>query len=174
MKKSIFSRGFTLVELLVVIAIIGILATLLLLQLNVARQKARDTKRVADVTQLRTAIELYYDDNGSYPTSAEYTAASLGKYLANSTALPKDPTLGTDYGYAYDGSSKPNKYQIWAQLENPGNQDSATAGVLGGDSDIISTGWGGSNGTGKVDGTKEGGTSGKCTTGDCVFDLGVQ
>ena len=58
------SRGFTLVELLVVIAIISVLATLLLLQLGVARAKARDAKRIADTNQVRSALELYFDDNG--------------------------------------------------------------------------------------------------------------
>ena len=67
-KKLKKSKGFTLIELLVVIAIIGVLSTLILLQLNVARAKARDAKRIADINQLRTAVELHLDERGgSYP-----------------------------------------------------------------------------------------------------------
>lgn len=60
-------KGFTLVELLVVIAIIGLLATLAIVALNSARAKARDAKRVGDVKQVQTALELYFNDEGGYP-----------------------------------------------------------------------------------------------------------
>ncbi|OGY45023.1 MAG: hypothetical protein A3A24_02510 [Candidatus Buchananbacteria bacterium RIFCSPLOWO2_01_FULL_46_12] len=60
-------KGFTLIELLVVIAIIGLLSTLAVVALNSAREKARDAKRVADVKQVQTALELYYNDASSYP-----------------------------------------------------------------------------------------------------------
>ena len=73
MKKA---KGFTLIELLVVIAIIGLLSTLAVVALNNARQKSRDAKRVSDVKQVSTALELYFADNNGYPTAS--TAITLG------------------------------------------------------------------------------------------------
>ncbi|MFA5644177.1 MAG: type II secretion system protein [Patescibacteria group bacterium] len=67
--------GFTLVELLVVIAIIGILATLAIVSIQNTRSKARDTKRIADIKQIQTALELYFNDNGSYPVSTSVTSS---------------------------------------------------------------------------------------------------
>ena len=69
-------KGFTLIELLVVIAIIGLLSTLAVVALGSARQKARDSKRLADLKQIQTALELYYTDLSAYPTAA--TAVTLG------------------------------------------------------------------------------------------------
>lgn len=62
-------RGFTLLELLVVIAIIGLIATIAVAFLDNARAQARDTRRLADINNLRDALELYYDENGNYPCS---------------------------------------------------------------------------------------------------------
>lgn len=64
-------KGFTLIELLVVIAIIGLLSTLAVVALNNARQKARDARRLSDVKQIQTALELYYNDVGIYATSTD-------------------------------------------------------------------------------------------------------
>jgi type II secretion system protein G len=70
-------KGFTLIELLVVIAIIGLLASVVLLALNSARAKSRDAKRLADVRQLASAFELFFNDRSSYPTTGYGTSALL-------------------------------------------------------------------------------------------------
>ena len=60
-----------MIELLVVIAIIGILAAVVLVSLNSARDKANDAAAVAQLSQLRSQAELYYTDNNAYNTGAE-------------------------------------------------------------------------------------------------------
>ncbi len=59
-----------MVELLVVVAIIGLMAAVALVALNSARQKARDARRVADIRQVQTALEMYYSDANGYPSGA--------------------------------------------------------------------------------------------------------
>ncbi|NCN25789.1 prepilin-type N-terminal cleavage/methylation domain-containing protein, partial [Candidatus Falkowbacteria bacterium] len=60
-------QAFTLIELLVVIVIIGVLATLATVAVSSARGRARDAKRVSDLKQISTALEMYYADYFSYP-----------------------------------------------------------------------------------------------------------
>jgi len=77
--------AFTLIELLVVIAIIGLLATIAVISLNNARAKARDAKRVADIKQVQTALELFYNDQGRYPNTTEFTSGSIYSTSTNGT-----------------------------------------------------------------------------------------
>ena len=177
-KVSNKEKGFTLVELLVVIAIIGVLATLLLLQLGGARGKARDAKRIADITQLRTAIEQYFDDNtGTYPPMSLYDPSDpLKAYIgAGRMANTTDPLDQAHYGYATAPlvSGKVLRYQVWAELEvgNP---------ALKTDDDITTTGW--TVRTGGRMGVLTNGAdpaSGQCADNDlsnanCVFDVGLK
>lgn len=80
-------KGFTLVELLVVIAIIGILAAVGVTALSGARTKARDAKRVADMKQVQSALELYFSDQASYPIGmADGSGMALGALTDCTTA----------------------------------------------------------------------------------------
>lgn len=73
--NKLSERGFTLIELLVVIAIIGTLSSVVLASLNTARGKGRDARRVQEVRQIHTALELYNISNGTYPVLTPITAA---------------------------------------------------------------------------------------------------
>ncbi|MCX6792878.1 MAG: prepilin-type N-terminal cleavage/methylation domain-containing protein [Candidatus Falkowbacteria bacterium] len=114
-KKS----GFTLIELLVVIAIIGVLSTMAIIALGNARTKARDSRRLADIKQISTALELYYSDNNTYPTlitpGNSLQAPNGGTIYMNT--IPSNPTprndgncSNIDYNYSYITTS--NTYNI--------------------------------------------------------------
>lgn len=106
-------KGFTLIELLVVIAIIGLLASVVLLALNSARSKSRDAKRLADVRQMVSALELFYNDANGYPAStASLTASS---YIGALPTVPSPADGGcaaasNAYTYAGSGTVAGNLY----------------------------------------------------------------
>jgi general secretion pathway protein G len=101
--------GFTLTELMVVIFIIGLLATVVMINVLPSQDRAMETKAKADIAVLETALEQYRLDNLSYPTTGDGLQAltqappSLvqperyrrGGYVKN---LPQDP-WGRPYQY---------------------------------------------------------------------------
>lgn len=140
-------KGFTLIELLVVIAIIGLLATIAVVALNAARESARDSKRIADVRQVQTALEMYYNAKSSYPIcTAAHRVSVIDDQLINicnaidfeDTYLPGldnivDPQgslvtctaaapTGCDYGYF----TELDEYRVYFFTE--GDSGSLTAG----------------------------------------------
>jgi len=66
--RKLSKKGFTLIELLVVVAIIGILATVVVVNLSGAQKKARDAKTTADISSVQSALLIYFVDKGAYPS----------------------------------------------------------------------------------------------------------
>jgi type II secretion system protein G len=120
-------RGFTLIELLVVVSIISLLSSVVMSSLNLARAKARDARRAAEVKQLKTAIEMYHNDNGVYPMAGAdnntgYPVAGLGAQLnPYIKRIPADPTVGAwQYVRAAPNDPAGYKYGLYIYREATG------------------------------------------------------
>jgi prepilin-type N-terminal cleavage/methylation domain-containing protein len=93
-------KGFTLIELLIVVAVIGVLSGLVISVINAGafRARSRDAQRIADLSVIQTALELYFSDTRQYPLasvdgidgSSDILSTLLESegYLGN---VPKDP-----------------------------------------------------------------------------------
>jgi len=130
-------KAFTLIELLVVITIIGILAGLIIVNVSKARAKARDAERKSDISAIAVALELYYDDNGEYPSDRTegYGGVSstdsgwsqlendLRPYLPG--GLPKDPLNGKWITNPCD-KYRPLRYVYWDRNLITGSSNGAS------------------------------------------------
>ena len=117
-------KGFSLIELLVVIAIIGLLSSLAVVNLNSARGKARDAKRVSDVKQLALLIEMAATSNatGAYQGVLPANCDSPGELTVDC-----DDGTGTfedqDWSLFYD----PSRLDAGTPLDGPCTNDSIAA-----------------------------------------------
>lgn len=137
-------KGFTLIELLVVISIIAVLSTLSIVSLGNARQKSRDTRRVSDIRQIQTALEMYALNrtDGLYPVTS---SANIQGLCLDDTGLvptcvgavfmkkiPSNPTpSGTNYIYNSDGMNYTLTYWLEGKTGSfPAGAATATPGGM--------------------------------------------
>jgi general secretion pathway protein G len=80
-------EGFTLVELMVVIVILGLLATIVIINVVPALDTASVQKAQTDIQTIDGAVQQYYVDNRRYPTTQEGLAA-LRPYLRRVSSDP--------------------------------------------------------------------------------------
>jgi len=131
-------KAFTLVEMLIVVVIIGILASALIPRLTWAQARARDAARQWNLTQLATALNVYFSDNWSYPDGWLCVSDLRDDLIPNYIkTIPTDPqrqriTYGTkpggctswDYAYAWltrNGAARAGMVVI-ANTESPGKK----------------------------------------------------
>lgn len=109
------TKGFTLVELLVVIAIIGLLASVVVVSVGAAREKARDATRLSDMDSIRTAVELYRDGNDGLAPAQGQEETDLAPYL---DPFPTDPSSGV---YTYYNTGDDDTFAVEFTTEQDSN-----------------------------------------------------
>ena len=133
MKKG--EEGFSLTEIMVAVFIMGLLATVVLINVLPARDSAMVQKAKTDIRSFESALEQYRLDMLDYPenrvglqalidepTNAEQAGRYReGGYLTR-VSLPKDP-WGNDYQYRYPGeNSRVDIFSLGAD-GRPGGED---------------------------------------------------
>jgi general secretion pathway protein G len=98
-------KSFTLIELLVVIAIIGLLASIVVVNVNSARDKAKAAKTRGDLDAFRQALTLYESDNETFPCDGEGSVASclLAALSPYASSLPSQDSWGNNYQWHNPG-----------------------------------------------------------------------
>lgn len=125
-------KGFTLIELILVMALLAILAIMLIGNFNAVLKKGRDAQRKNDLAQIQKGLELYYEDNKTYPT---FTAIFGKKLCKNANCAqgdtsymiktPNDPS-SSKYIYIYSPAPVQNNtssyYYLYSYIENDQDQ----------------------------------------------------
>lgn len=114
--------GLSLIEIMVVMVIIGLLATIIVINVLPTQNRAMQEKARADVGQLENAVEMYRLTLNAYPTTDDGLEALVtapddprdaarfpeGGFI---NRLPEDP-WGNEYQYLYPGEY--GRFDVWS------------------------------------------------------------
>ncbi|MFW5857082.1 MAG: type II secretion system major pseudopilin GspG [Planctomycetota bacterium] len=105
------TAGFTLVEIMVVVVILGILASVVVVNIHGHADKAKREAARSSIQSILQAVQLFKLDTGKYPSTSEGLEALVkdpgvkgwkeGGYISGGR-VPKDP-WGNDFIYIHPG-----------------------------------------------------------------------
>lgn len=139
-------QGFSLIELLVVISIIAVLVAVGLPNYLSARERTKDARKKTELSQMKTALRLYFNDYGRYPDPAVpavgqiagcgdngTTQCSANTFCVTSagacatTYMKRMPDPVTDYSWSYTSRAAGDDFCLWAALDNLADPDIAAS-----------------------------------------------
>lgn len=122
-------QGFTLIEILIVVTIIGLLSSVVIVGLAPAQRRGRDARRLSDLKQVQSALELYYNKCGRYPGDSACAGTNPSDWGGLTTALkganigvnqvPNEPLSSKSYEYFTDTAGL--SYVLKTTLEDKDN-----------------------------------------------------
>ena len=142
------SKGFTLIEMLVVIGIIGILSTMLLVSVSRIRKNSIDTRRKANLENVRGAVAMYYSTKSTWPCIGDaqcpalnwtslISRLSVAGYMSDTVKTDEDSDGKNDYSVCQCGGGctcNPGaQIKLSARLEVSTNEDCSTISTCPGD-----------------------------------------
>jgi prepilin-type N-terminal cleavage/methylation domain-containing protein len=145
----ITNKGFTLIELLVVIAIIAILVAFAVANYVGVRSRANDIKKKTELSAIKNALRLYYNDNAMYPGPSTQTSNTLsgcgsasppsddcmtacaGQFAVGPTGCDivymKQLPPASDYTWNYAQRDSGDDFCLWATLETTSDAEIANS-----------------------------------------------
>src|SRR5690606_31218784 len=106
-------RGMTLIEIMIVVFILGLIATVVAVNVGGVSKAAK-----LDLHNFANALDIYMLRKGTYPSTAEGLQALYSEGILKGS-LKKDP-WGRDYVYLYPGQRNPKGYDVYSY--GPGGQ----------------------------------------------------
>jgi len=118
--RTIFAQrqGFTLIELLIVMGVLGGMMTIALFTYPSSQRRSRDTQRLNDLNQYRTALASYsLHNDGLFPIHPIKTKVDALCSEMSTSDCPSDPKSGDGSDYYYQSDNSGTRFIIWTDLE---------------------------------------------------------